>query len=90
MDTPETPLDLFEFPLDYEFKAFGPNDESFNQALLSAIAEVATVSEHSLRQRPSSSGKYRCVTVLVRVQNRDHLQQVYGQIRSVEGLRYLL
>lgn len=90
MDTPESPLDLLEFPVDYEFKAFGPNEEGFNQALLEAIAAIAPVSEHSLRQRPSSSGNYRCVTLLVRVQNREQLQQVYARIQSVKGLRYLL
>jgi len=86
----DSPFDLLEYPIDHEFKAFGPNHDSFNQALVEAIEKVATVSQHALRVRASSQSKHRCVTILIRVQSRNHLEQIYQQIHSVEGLRYLL
>lgn len=87
----QTPsLDLLEFPLDYEFKAFGPNEDDFTERLCLAVGQVVTVSRHALRERSSSGAKYRCVTLLVRVQSREQLEQIYAEIRQVEGLSYLL
>ena len=82
--------DLLEFPCDYEFKAFGPNSAEFREALLTSIGVVLTVSRHAVRERESNGGKYRCVTVLLRVHSREQLNEVYRRIRQVDGLRYLL
>jgi len=84
--TPE----LIEFPCDFEFKAFGPNDDAFRIAILEAVAPIQPVSRHALKERASGSGSYRCITLLLRIESRDHLHEVYRQLRSVEGLRYLL
>lgn len=86
----ESPFDQLDYPLDYEFKAFGPNHDSFNLALVAALRDVATVSTHALKVRASSQAKHRCVTIVLRVQSREHIEQIYQQIQSVEGLRYLL
>ncbi|PLY04856.1 MAG: hypothetical protein C0624_05275 [Desulfuromonas sp.] len=90
MMSSESPFDQLDYPLDYEFKAFGPNHDDFNLALVDALKEVVTVSQHALRVRASSNSKHRCVTILVRVTSRKHLEQIYHQIHGVEGLRYLL
>lgn len=82
--------ELIEFPCDFEFKAFGPNDEAFKLAVTEAVASVQPVSRHALRERSSGNGSYRCVTVLLRIESRDHLHAVYRQLRSVERLRFLL
>ncbi len=86
----ESPLDLLEFPCDYEFKAFGPNDAAFTVAVKEAVGRVQAVSRHALRERASRQGTYRCVTVLVRLQSRDQLEAIYRALRGIEGLRYLL
>ena len=82
--------EILEFPCDHEFKAFGPNHDDFSAAVLEAINAVMPVSRHAMRERKSSGGKYRCVTILLRVHSRGQLTDVYRQIRQVEGLRYLL
>lgn len=90
MDAHGSPPDLFEFPLDYEFKVFGPADEVFRRDLLEAVRRVFPLSEHALRERTSSGANYRCITILVRVQSREQMEQIYVQIRKVKGLKYLL
>jgi len=86
----ESPFDLLEFPCDYEFKVFGPNEEAFREAVVDAVSAVLAISRHALRERPSRNGTYRCVTVLVRLQSREQLEAIYRQLRGIEGLRYLL
>jgi putative lipoic acid-binding regulatory protein len=43
-----------------------------------------------MRTRPSSGGKYQCVSVLVTLQNRRQLDAVYAALRELEDLKYLL
>ena len=90
MTDPTSPFDLLEYPVDYEFKAFGPNDDVFSRAVMEAVKEVVPLSRHALRERPSSGSRYRCVTLLVRVQSRQQIEQIYLHLQRVEGLRYLL
>jgi len=92
MDRRPTPEELLEFPCDYLFKAFGPNDPEgfFSQAVRSAVATVVPVSEDAVKQSRSANGTYLCVTVLVRLHNYGQLAAIYGALRQVAGLKYLL
>lgn len=87
---PEKPL--LEFPCHFEFKAFGPGGEGnpFPEQVLQAVSSVVPASRQATRTRPSSSGKYQCVTVLVTLQTQTQLEAVYAAIRKIDGLKYLL
>jgi len=83
---------LLDFPCHFEFKAFGPMDETgrfFNQ-VHSAVTEVLLVSRQSMRTRTSSGGKYQCVSVLVTLRNRAQLESIYAALRGIDDLKYLL
>ena len=84
--------ELIEFPCPFEFKAFGPGgDESgFFDQVLKAVATVVQVARQSMRTRPSSGGKYQCVSVLVTLQNRSQLEAVYTALRKIEDIKYVL
>lgn len=84
--------ELIKFPCHFEFKAFGPGgDESrFDEQVLKAISTVVQVSRQSMRIRPSSGGKYQCVSVLATLQNRNQLEAVYTALRKIDDLKYLL
>ena len=84
--------ELLEFPCHFEFKAFGPgdDDETFLNKVLSAISTVVPVSRQAAKSRPSSAGKYQCVSALVTVQNRTQLDAVYTALRKIDDLKYLL
>lgn len=84
------PEELLEFPCDFMFKAFGPNEESFRDAVRQAISEIIPVPLDAVRSRPSREGTYVCVSVLVRLHNFGQLKAIYQVLRGVEGLKYLL
>jgi len=83
---------LLEFPCHFEFKAFGPGapEHPFPDNVLNAVSEVVYVTRQAMKTRPSSGGKYQCVTVLVALQSREQLEAVYASMRKIDGLRYLL
>jgi putative lipoic acid-binding regulatory protein len=84
--------DLLEFPCCHEFKAFGPggDDSLFPDQVLAAVSAVVQTSRQAMKTRPSSGGKYQCVTVLATLQNRTQLEEAYAAIRKVDGVKYLL
>lgn len=91
MSTP-SPLDLLVFPCHFEFKAFGPGDDAscFDERVLAAIATVVPAPRQATRVRPSSGHKYQCVSVLVTLQSRSQMEEVYAALRSIDDLKYLL
>lgn len=84
--------DLITFPCHFEFKAFGPNDddESFLGKVQAAVSSVVPVARQAMKSRPSSAGKYQCVSVVVSLQNRDQLEAIYAALRMIDDLKYLL
>ena len=92
MTPSDSSQELMEFPCHFEFKAFGPGgeDSSFFSQVESAVASVVQVSRQAMKTRPSSAGKYQCVSVLVTLQNRTQMEEVYTQLRNIDGLKYLL
>lgn len=92
MMPPDSSQELIKFPCHFEFKAFGPGgeDSSFFSQVESAVAKVVQVSRQAMKTRPSSAGKYQCVSVLVTLQSRTQMEDVYTQLRKIDGLKYLL
>ena len=92
MTSIDSPQELLQFPCHFEVKAFGPggDDSRFDDQVLASIATVVQASRQAMRIRPSSGGKYQCVTVLVTLQNRPQLEAVYAALREVEDLKYIL
>jgi len=86
------PEELFDFPCDYQFKAFGDttNQDDFCRRVLEAVSGVVPVSPDALQLRPSSGGRYICVTINARIQGRPELEAVYASLRNLKGMRYLL
>jgi putative lipoic acid-binding regulatory protein len=92
MDRHPHPEELFEFPCDHLFKAFGANDLNgvFPEAVRAAVDAVTPVSLDAVKLRRSAGGTYVCVTVMVRLLNFQQLEAIYASLRRVEGLKYLL
>jgi putative lipoic acid-binding regulatory protein len=84
--------ELMEFPCHFEFKAFGPGgeDSSFFNLVEAAVSNIVQVSRQAMKTRPSSAGKYQCVSVLVTLQSRAQMEEVYAELRKIDGLNYLL
>lgn len=85
------PLDeLIEFPCDYIFKAFGPNNETFVDSVRSTIGATVFAPLDAIKVRPSSKGQYLCVTVVVQLQNVEQLKAIYHDLQQLAELKYLL
>lgn len=74
-----------QFPCEYTFKIFGRRSDTFVETVRSIIATtLGTVPLDAVRVRESSQGRYLSVTVLMRVENRELLERVYGDLRAAE------
>jgi len=84
--------DLLDFPCDYEFKAFGPNDGAgeFFRQVQAAVSSVVPVAGDMMKSRTSAKGSYQCVSVVVRLHNESQIKSVYAALRRIEELKYLL
>lgn len=82
--------ELVEFPCDYLFKAFGPNNDPFIDSVRSTVSKTVFASLDAIKVRASSKGEYQCVTVVVRLQNIEQLKAIYSDLQQLAGLKYLL
>ena len=82
--------DVLKFPTEYTFKAFGPEGDRFIAEVKRAVSVVLPVSEHSLKIRPSSGGKYVSISILLWLESRDQLIAIYKQLQSVQEIKYIL
>lgn len=82
--------ELVDFPCDYIFKAFGPNNESFIESVRATVNRTLFVPLDAIKIRPSSKGEYQCVTVVVRLLNVDQLKAIYTDLQQLAELKYLL
>lgn len=81
----------FEFPCEYPVKAMGPNTDDFLLKITELVKQHAPeVSKHSVQSKISKTGKYQSVTVLVYAQSKDHLINIYQEIRQVEEVVWTL
>ncbi|TDR20720.1 YbeD family protein [Marinicella litoralis] len=73
----------FEFPCEYPVKAMGPNTDEFVKKITELVRQHAPeVSSNSVHSRVSSTGKYISVTVLVYAHSRNHLINIYQDLRA--------
>ncbi len=81
----------FEFPCEYPVKAMGPNTAEFVEKITRLVQQHAPeVSSNSVHCKTSSSGKYQSVTVLVYAHSKDHLINIYQEIRAVKEVVWTL
>ncbi|PLX98420.1 MAG: hypothetical protein C0623_12150 [Desulfuromonas sp.] len=81
-----------EFPCDYTFKAFGPGNagDAFRLAVKEAVNRSANCPDDAIRVRLSSGGKYSCVSALTHLTSKEQLYTIYRNLKSIDGLVYLL
>ncbi len=82
--------ELFEFPCDHMFKAFGPNDEAFAAAVRTAVSEITPVALDAMKLKLSSGGAHQCVSVMVMVHSYSQMLAIYSALKQVPGLKFLL
>ncbi len=82
---------VHEFPGPFAFKAFGPHDQEFVDAVKQAVERAITdPSDVDYSARPSSKGKHVCITVTARFESAAAVRGAYIHLKSVDRLRMLL
>ncbi|TNF27196.1 MAG: DUF493 domain-containing protein, partial [Deltaproteobacteria bacterium] len=70
--------DQHDFPCTYTFKFVVPADK------IETLENL--VKEGSQSKRPSSSGKYVSLTIVMEVSSSDHVIEVYERVQVIDGL----
>ncbi|PLX86393.1 MAG: hypothetical protein C0618_09170 [Desulfuromonas sp.] len=81
---------LIEFPCHYQFKVVGAGGEQFRNAVVAAVERSLPVSADAVKVKPSKTGSYQSVSVVVTVHNYDQLKSIYADLRLVDGVQMLL
>jgi uncharacterized protein len=79
------PEHLEQFPCVYTFKIFGRRSDTFVERVREIVgATLGAVPLDAVKVRESSRGRYLSVTVIIRVDSRRQLEQVYADLRAEE------
>ncbi|MDJ0646445.1 MAG: DUF493 family protein [Flavobacteriaceae bacterium] len=70
------------FPTEYMYKFIIPSSKE-------KIAEIETIFDHTgavIQKKPSKTGKYSSITVMVQMKNADAVIEKYKEVSNVEGV----
>jgi uncharacterized protein len=82
MDARDTPL---EFPCDFPLKIMGRDSADFREHVIGVITgKLAEERILDVRERPSRAGKFISLTITVRAESRDELDDVYRALHASE------
>ena len=71
-----------QFPSEYMYKFIIPADKK-------KFTEIETIFDHTgavIKTKPSKTGKYNSITVLVKMKNADAVIEKYKEVSNVEGV----
>jgi len=71
-----------KFPSKYMFKFIIPSDEAKSEQIKVIFNYMGAV----INTKPSKTGKYKSLTVLVTMQNADEIIKKYKEVSKVEGV----
>ncbi len=82
---------LIEYPCDFPIKVMGLKQEGFMQAMCFVARQFDPQwQESSLEIRGSKAGKYQGLTLTVRVNNREQLDELYRTLSSHPMVKVVL
>ena len=71
-----------QFPSEYMYKFIIPSDKE-------KLMEIESIFDHTgavIKTKPSKTGKYNSITVLVKMKNADAVIEKYKEVSNVEGV----
>lgn len=83
---------LIEYPAVYTFKVMGLKEDNFAEYVRTLFKRLmgTEVSPDSLREQPSSKGKYVSVSVSVYLLSEEHRRSIYAQLHQEKRVIYYL
>jgi putative lipoic acid-binding regulatory protein len=82
---------LIDFPCDFPIKVMGKSHPEFVATITGVILQFDSAFDAaSIETRPSSGGNYTGLTVTVRAQNREHLDDIYRALTGHPMVKVVL
>lgn len=76
---------VMEFPCDFPIKAMGLSDGQFEALVVALVRKHAPdLAEDAVRTVDSKGGKYLSVTITVRANSREQLDNIYRELTACE------
>jgi hypothetical protein len=87
----ELPAPLLTFPCNFPLKIIGERTEDFSEKVVKIILKNAPDFDPStVEMKPSSSGKYLSLGVLVKATSQDMLDELYKDLTSKKFIKFVL
>jgi putative lipoic acid-binding regulatory protein len=84
---PATTESVLEFPCEFPVKAMGKADADFDALVVSIIRKhVPGFNDATVRSRLSRGGKYLSVTVTIKAQSQEQLDNLYTELSGNERI----
>ena len=71
-----------EFPCVFPVKVMGRDQDNFVELVLEVIGGHVSTETATIKQRPSSNGKYLSVTVAIETESRSQLDRIYLDLNA--------
>lgn len=82
---------LFEFPCDFPIKVMGKSHPDFMETIVAVVQRFdESFDSARVETRPSSGGNYIGLTVTVRAQSREHLDDIYRALTGHPMVKVVL
>jgi len=81
--------EYLEFPCPFTFKIMGLANVNLTDQILAKLQTIAP-GDYVPKVKPSSKGTYESVTLVATVTSKEHIEQIYTEIGSLEDVRYVL
>lgn len=81
--------DIWQFPMDFPVKIMGLMRDGFVEEVIAQIQRHAP-DDYQPKESASSTGKYLSVTVVIRAESREQIDNIYRAVWTVEGVKYVL
>lgn len=83
---------VIEYPTLYTFKVMGVQDPGFVEYVRTLFKRLmgTEISPDSIREQPSSKGKYVSVSVSVYLLSEEHRRSIYAQLHQEKRVIYYL
>ncbi|MEX1198107.1 MAG: DUF493 domain-containing protein [Pseudohongiellaceae bacterium] len=90
-DTPDTEAPAIDFPCDYPVKVMGHASGAFEQSVLHVCQRHSPeVDQNCVKVRESRAGNYLSVTVTIRATGERQLEELFAELKTVDGIKLVL
>ncbi len=90
MTVKDTKFDeLLEFPCNQTFKVMGLAQDDLPIKIIEVLQKIAP-GDYAPQIKPSSKGNYHSVSVSVRVESKEQMEQVYNDLGAIDIVRVVL